>query len=235
MNYYRHHGIKLTYKLFFNHLRFFAIALVDRFITKIDSKSYKFVFDDIDRQLEIFSKATILVLSHFGGWAAASNSSRSENQMNIVMQEVINSDIKEIENSLETKSTLNIIDLNKGQIAISVEIANALMRDEVVAIMGDRSFNSKSNISYMFLGEEAYFNKNPFKIAYKMDKPLVAYFVILTGIQEYKIEFIEISFDKTKSEEESIDKAVGEYVSKYEDVVKRYPSQWLNFYNFWKK
>ncbi len=235
MNYYKHHGIKLTYKLFFNHLRFFAIALVDRFATKIDSKNYKFEFDDIDRQLEIFSKATILVLSHFGGWAAASNSSRSENQMNIVMQEVINNDIKDIENSLDMKQTLNIIDLNKGPIATSVGIANALMKDEVVAIMGDRSFNPESNISYMFLGEEAYFNKNPFKIAYKTDNPIVAYFVILMGIQEYKIELIEISIDKTKSEEEAIYKAVGEYVSKYEEVVRKYPNQWFNFYDFWER
>ena len=234
-NYYKHHNIKLTYKIFFNHLRFFAIALVDRFITRIDSKNYKFEFEDIDRQLEIFSKATILVLSHFGGWAAASNSSQSKNQMNVVMKEVINSNIKEIENSLEIKTTLNVIDLNKGQIATSIQIANALMRDEVVAIMGDRSFNDDGNISYMFLGEEAYFNKNPFKIAYKTDKPLVAYFIIFVGIQKYKVELIEINLDKTISEEEAIYKAIGEYVLKYEDVVKRYPNQWLNFYNFWEK
>lgn len=234
-DYYKHHNIELTYKLFFEHLRVFAITMVDRFITKIDAKSYQFIFDDYEKQVEMFSRSTILVLSHFGGWAAASNASRSDIKINIVMQEVLNEGIKEIENSLGMQSNLNVICLNKGQIAASIEIANALMKDEVVAIMGDRASNSKSNIACEFLGEKAYFNKNPFKIAYKMEQPIVAYFVILVGIQQYKVECIEIAIDTTMDEEDAIYKAMNEYVGKYEEVLRKHPSQWLNFYDFWKK
>ena len=234
-DYYSRLGIEMSFYRYFEHSRIFAITMVDRFITKADPASYKFVYDDPDRPLEIFSNATILVLSHFGGWAASSNSSRSTNTMNIVMQEAMKETIKAIEDEIGYKDTQKIIDINKGPIAVSISIANALMANEVVAIMGDRASNPNATIKCEFLGEEAYFNKNPFQIAYKMKKPMVAYFVMLTGMQEYKIEFIEIDVDFEKKADEAIREAVESYVAKYEEVVKRYPNQWLNLYDFWKK
>ena len=234
-DYYRHLGIEMSFYRYFHHSRFFAITMVDRFITKADAPAYKFVYDDPDRPLEIFSNATILLLSHFGGWAASSNSSRSTNVMNIVMQEAMKEGIKDIEDALEYKETQKIIDINKGPIAVSIAIANALMANEVVAIMGDRASNPNATIAVDFLGEKAHFNKNPFQIAYKMKKPLVAYFVMLTDIQEYKVEFIEIDVDYDKKMSDAIEEAVLTYVQKYEEVVKRHPEQWFNLYDFWKK
>ncbi len=233
-DYYKHLGQEMSFYTYFEHSRIFAITMVDRFITKVDPSSYKFVYDDPDRPLEIFSNKTILVLSHFGGWAASSNSSRSSNILNIVMKEALKGGIKEIENDLGYKSTQKIIDINQGPIAVSISIANALMANEVVAIMGDRASNPNATIAVEFLGKEALFNKNPFQIAYKTKTPLVAYFVMLTGLQEYKVEFIEIDIDYEKKVNKAIKEAVLEYVKKYEVVLKEYPQQWFNFYDFWQ-
>ncbi len=234
-DYYAHLGIEMSFYRYFEHSRIFAVTMVDRFITKADPASYKFVYDNPDRPLEIFSNATILMFSHFGGWAASSNASRSSNTMNIVMQEAMKDTIKDIEDEIGYKDTQKIIDINKGPIAVSISIANALMANEVVAIMADRASNPNATIAVDFLGEKALFNKNPFQIAYKMKKPLVAYFVMLTGMQEYKIEFIEIDVDYSKKANEAIQEAVLTYVHKYEEVVKRHPQQWFNLYDFWKK
>lgn len=234
-DYYAHLGIEMSFYRYFEHSRIFAITMVDRFITKADPTSYKFVYDNPERPLEIFSNATILMFSHFGGWAASSNASRSSNTMNIVMQEAMKETIKTIEDEIGYRDTQKIIDINKGPIAVSISIANALMANEVVAIMADRASNPNATLAVKFLGEEALFNKNPFQIAYKMKKPLVAYFVMLTGMQEYKIEFIEIDVDYDKKADEAIAEALLAYVEKYEEVVKRYPEQWFNLYNFWKK
>jgi len=233
--YYERLGIRFTNIVCYNHLRIFAITMVDRFITKISPKDYEFVYDELERLVKISAKANILVFSHFGGWASASNFSKSNNQMNIVMQETLMDSIKSIENSLGKKSNVNTIDINQGAIASSILIAKALLRDELVAVMGDRAASENANKAIKFLGEDAYFNQTPFQIAYKMDKPIVVYFVIFYGIQKYKIEFIEIDIDKFKKKDIAVSEALQKYVNSYENIVKKYPNQWFNFYDFWEK
>ncbi len=233
--YYKHIGEEFNSKVYFEHLRIFAITMVDRFITKVDSDSYTYMYDDPDTPLKVFKKSTILLQSHFGGWASSSSVSRTHNKINIVMKEALMDSIKSIEDSLEIKTNVSIIDLNAGALSVSIQIANALMRDEVVAMMGDRASNKNALIKADFFGEEAYFNKNPFQIAYKMDKPIMVYFVIYLEMKKYKFEYMKIELDQTKGEEEAIKEALYSYVKMYEGIIKRYPNQWLNFYDFWEK
>jgi len=233
-HYYKNIGLEFNNKIYFEHLRVFAICMVDRFITKVDPKSYSFEYDDIEVATKILNNGTILLYSHFGGWAASSNFSHVDNKIHIVMKEVLLDGIKKIEDSLDKKENINIIDLNEGMISVSVQIANALMDNEIVAIMADRASNEKAQIELEFFKQKAKFNKNPFQIAYKMDKPILVYFIVLKGIQKYKIEYIVIDLDKTKDEEEAIKIALNKYIKKYEEIIKAYPNQWFNFYNFWE-
>ena len=234
-DYYKHLGLPFNFFVYYKHLRIFAITMVDRFITKVDKGDYTFLYDDKETPLEVFQNGTILLLSHFGGWAASSSVSRSHNKLNIVMQEVLMDSIKSIENEINTVSNVNVIDLNQGTIRVSIEIANALMKNEIVAIMGDRASNEKATLLVDFFGESANFNKNPFQIAYKMSKPIMVYFVIYKSIQTYKIEFIKIDMDKTKTEKEAIEIAMKSYVNFYESILQKHPEQWFNFYDFWHK
>ncbi|MEA3498268.1 MAG: lysophospholipid acyltransferase family protein [Campylobacterota bacterium] len=209
--------------------------MVDRFISKVDIEKYTFEFEDIQTPTKILNDGSILLFSHFGGWASSINSANIKNKINIVMQEAMMSSIKNIENEIETKSNTHIIDLSSGTLSVSIQIANALMQNEVVAIMGDRASNIKGQEGVEFLGEIANFNKNPFQIAYKTSKPILVYFIVLKGIQKYQVQWIKIDMDKTLNEKEAIIKALNIYTKKYEEIIKIYPNQWLNFYNFWKK
>ena len=233
-NYYKNINQEFTLRVYFEHLRMFAICMVDRFITKVDAKSYVFKYDNIDVPTKLLNEGTILLCSHFGGWAASSSSSHVNNRVNVVMQEVLLEGIKKIEQNIDTQDNVNIIDLNKGMISVSIEIANALIKNEIVAIMGDRSSNDKAGILVDFFGKKASFNKNPFQIAYKMKKPILVYFIILTGMQEYKVEYITIQLNQEKEQETAISEAVNEYVKKFEIIIKEYPNQWFNFYEFWE-
>jgi len=233
--YYKNLGLEFTSKRYYEHLRVFAICMVDRFISKVDIDSYSFEFEDEETPTQILNDGSILLFSHFGGWAASVNSANVQNKINVVMQETMMSGIKDIENSIESTSNTHIIDLSSGTLAVSIQIANALINNEVVAIMGDRSANEKADKKIEFFGVEANFNKNPFQIAYKTSKPILVYFIILDGMQKYKIEWLRIDMDKELKEDEAILKAMKIYTKKYEEIIKVYPNQWLNFYNFWKK
>lgn len=224
-----------TLRSYFKHLHVFSICLLDRFISKIAPGKYLFNYVQKDAPKEILEQGAILLYSHFGGWSASQNGAQVKNKINIVMQEAMIDGIKAIEKELKLKSELHVIDLNQGTLSVSIQVANALMNNEIVAIMGDRAANKKSELALPFLGENAYFNKNPFQIAYKTSKPIVVYFIILTGKQTYNVEYIIITLDKKENEAIAIQCAMEEYVIKYEEMVKRYPQQWFNFYDFWEK
>lgn len=151
------------------------------------------------------------------------------------MQEVLLDGIKEIETSIEKKSPqVNIIDLNEGGIIASIKIANALMANEIVAIMGDRANDKKYNLKVPFFNKNAGFNKNPFQIAYKLNKPILVFFAINVGLQQYQVEYLKIDMDLDLNEIESVKKALKEYVLFFEKILKEHPSQWFNLYNFWE-
>lgn len=219
---------------YYTHLRLFAICMVDRFISRLSPDSYNFTYDNKKDLTDVLNNGAILLLSHHGGWATASNAPHVKNQVNVVMQEVLLQGIKEIENSIKKqKYTVNIIDLNEGGISSSIKIANALIANEIVAMMGDRANNKKYNKKINFLGKDAGFNKNPFQIAYKLDKPVLVFFVANINKQEYHVKHLKITLDKSLKENESIEIAMKQYVKYYEYILKDYPNQWFNFYNFW--
>ncbi|MEN8304530.1 MAG: lysophospholipid acyltransferase family protein [Campylobacterota bacterium] len=233
--YYSRLGIPFTNKIYYEHLRVFAICLTDRFISKMNPEDYEFIYENIEIPKKVLEYGSILVYSHFGGWAASSNGSHVSNKINVVMREVMLSGITQIENKLKPKSEINIIDLDQGTIAVSVQVANALLNEEVVAMMADRAANQKAKQEVLFLNEKANFNRNPFQIAYKMNKPIVAYFIIWVGMQRYKVEYIHIDMDRNISEKDAIEKALTVYVEKFEEIVKKHPEQWFNLFNFWEK
>ncbi len=233
--YYAHLSLPFNNKVYYKHLRIFAVCMLDRFVSRIDPGSYTYEYDDGDMPIKILSNASILLQSHFGGWAASSNSIRVDNKLNIVMHEAMLDNIKQVEEKVDFKKNIHIIDLSQGMISVSVQIANALSNNEIVALMGDRAANKKSKIEIDFMGEPASFNKSPFQIAYKMDKPILVYFVILTGMQKYKVEYLKIVLDQSRQEEDAILEALGTYTTLYERIARNHPEQWFNLYNFWEK
>ncbi|MBN1839254.1 MAG: lysophospholipid acyltransferase family protein [Campylobacterales bacterium] len=233
--YYAHIGEPFTLWGYYEHLRHFAITMCDRFISKVEPQSYTFIMDNPELLLSNVQQGSILLLSHFGGWAAAGNCF-SGFKMNVIMQEALLEEIKAIEESLETKnSNLNIIDLSKGASSVSLEIASALLRNESVAMMADRATEPKHAKELLFFGKPALFNQNPFAIAYKTQKPLIALVVIYEKARTYRIECINLSMNKTHHKNEEIETSMQHYADFLADVVKRYPKQWFNFYHFWKE
>ncbi len=236
--YYLKLGIKFTNKIFFKHLFNYALTTSDRFISKANPEDYTFLYKDRKVLLEDVKNGALIVSNHFGGWATASNYFNVENvKINVVMNEAMIKNAKEFEELLNKKNQdcVKIIDISKGSLATSIAIGNALLENESVAFMGDRALNEKYEYCLDFFNEKAYFNKNPFLIAYKTNKPIIALFVILKNTREYELLYKRIQLDKTKKEDVAIDIAMKQYVKALTNILKEYPLQWFNFYDFWEK
>ncbi len=228
-SYYEHLGLKLNYVAYFKHIKLFSLSIFDRFISRIKPDELSFERENREAFMSL-QDGGIVLLSHIGGWATAGHSMRANiPPMNIVMYEATKDEISELEKSKQRQNETNvkIIDLNKGAIAANIQIANALMNKEVVAMMADRVTDPRKVISVEFLGSQVQINKNPFDIAYRFKKPLVATFVVLTREKHYKLIFENIVIG-----EKSLEEIAQEYVNILTKIIKIYPNQWYNFYDF---
>lgn len=235
--YYEKIGKEFSKKAHHEHLRHFAICMCDRFISLANPQDYDFDIEDREALEKELSQGGILLLSHFGGWASASNCFSGVNtKLNVVMQEAMMHSIKKIEDSIKKDNTsdINIIDTSKGGIAVTLEIAKALSKNELVAMMADRATSKKNSQKIDFFNKEASFNKNPFEIAYKTDKPLFALFICYLKPQKYKLDYVKIDIDKSKDMKDEVQRTMKEYVDRFEQNVNIYPQGWFNFYDFWR-
>lgn len=221
--------------VYFHHLRHFAITMCDRFVSKACAREYTFHIEKEAELSKILSQGALLVLSHFGGWASAGNCLVGH-KINIVMHEVLLREIKRIEEGIKSsQSNINLIDLSKGATNVAFEIASALLKNEIVAMMGDRATDDKNTQALLFFGKSANFNKNPFKIAYKTEKPVVSIFFIYESPQCYRIEFMSITMNKQNDQASEIKQAMQSYANFLASMVDKNPEQWFNFYPFWKE
>ena len=229
-SYYEHQGIKLTNRVYFKHLKMFAISIFDRFVSRINKEDLFFERYNAE-VIEDLQNGGVILLSHVGSWAAAAHSLGNKFPlMHIVMRENTQENIHKVEeeNRRDNEDIVKIIDLNKGAIAANIQIANALMAKELVALMADRVVDKRQSIDVEFFGSKIQINKNPFDIAKRLHKPLVAIFVMNTSVKKYDLILNLI-------EEDTIEKMAQNYTNVLEEIIKKHPNQWYNFYDFFKQ
>lgn len=111
---------------------------------------------------------------------------------------------------------------------------NAIVSEGGIASMpSDRLFGSTKAVRCPFLGQEADFPLGPFAFAAQKDVPAVAVFVIKTGVYEYKAYTYILNVPEGTGRREKAKVLAGEYVDRLESIVRRYPWQWFNYFDFW--
>ena len=68
-----------------------------------------------------------------------------------------------------------------------------------------------------------------------MDVPLYTAFVMRTGHCRYKVFWEKVDLqDADSSDKDRMVARAGVFCGRLEEIVRRYPLQWFNFYDFWK-
>lgn len=230
-SYYEHLDRELDFWSYFRHIKNFSLSIFDRFVSRIHPEDLCFERENKEAFVSL-QEGGIVLLSHIGGWATAAHSMKvSIPPMNVVMREERKEDISRFEKAKkrQNETKVKILDLNQGAIAVNVQIANALLKGEVVAMMADRVIDPKKAIEVGFLGSKIKINKNPFEIATRCNKALVATFVVMIRPGCYKLIFRDID-----TKDKSVEEIAQEYMDILTKIIKNYPDQWYNFFDIFK-
>ena len=106
-------------------------------------------------------------------------------------------------------------------------LSEALRTGNIVSMAGDRIFGSQRAVTCDFLGGKAKFPLGPFAMAIQYGVPMLAVFVMKTGMKSYKIYIRKLHGEDSKA-------LCQHFAVELERMIKQYPTQWFNFYDFWK-
>jgi KDO2-lipid IV(A) lauroyltransferase len=113
-------------------------------------------------------------------------------------------------------------------------ILRGLKKGELIGILLDQNTNVQSGVFVDFFNRKACTNKGLALIALRTETPVVPLF-LLREKDGFRVEFgPEVPVIRTGDTEKDIKAATQQYNRVIEDVIRRYPDQWLWVHRRWK-
>lgn len=185
-------------------------------------------------QLEQKPEAFVQLSSHIGNYEIAGYTLRAaRKRFNALVFGGEKSTVMQERNRLLERDNIQLIPVS-ADMSHLFEINAALANGECVSMPADRLFGSPKSIEVRFLGAQAQLPLGPFKVATMRSLDVLSVNVMKTATQRYKIYVTPLDYDKSASREERVQQLATAYVAQLERMLRMYPAQWYNFFDFWK-
>ena len=221
----------------FAHLYFFAATLLDR-VYLAAGEFHRFHIsvegDALVRDALESGKGCLLLGSHLGSFdlMMLANKAFKGLPVNIMMHFDPRSRVRQIAGIDDSQS--RIIPL--GRPDSFLRAYELLERGEMVAALADRVDGSSASLDASFLGKPASFPLGPHVLAARAGVPVILFFGLYEGGADYRIEFAEFGpAAPADSRRAMLQSVVDRYAFLLEQVARRHPKNWFNFYPYWTK
>jgi predicted LPLAT superfamily acyltransferase len=221
-----------------NYYRFGQI-LIDK-VAIYSGMVNNFTFDlEDEKHLAAMDKGGFMISAHIGNWEmAGKKSDRIHKTMNLVMLDEEHRRIKHYLESVMKERNFRVIPL-KDDLSHLIAIRQALDSGELIAIHGDRFMEGMKTLTGKFMGKDARFPEGPFYLALRMNAPVSFAFAMKEGPSHY--HFYATSpkiYDQPEGKRismENLEPILNDYIEALEAMLKKYPEQWFNYYEFWEE
>ncbi len=222
--------------LYTNYYRF-GQTLLDKVAVMSQSEA-KFSFDftgeeNLHKMVEE-GKGGILLSAHVGNWEAAGHMlKRLKTRINILMYDGEDEKIKKYMDEVTGVRNFNIIYV-KQDLSHIYKINQALASNELVCMHADRFLEGNKTISCELFQEQALFPEGPFLLSLKLKVPVAFVHSFKESSTHYHFYSTELKYFYAEKGATVIS-ILEEYAANLEEMLKIYPEQWFNYYNFWNK
>ncbi len=217
----------------------FGMALIDRIalvcgagkeIRHINLEGTRNIMDMLDQ-----GRGGILVGAHLGNGELAGHLLKeyTGGPVNILMFDGEEAGVKAALEEYEQGRGFRVIYV-RDDLSHIYEILAALGRNELVCMHADRFRPGHRTLKRSFLGEMACFPAGPFILASKLKAPVCFVF----GFKEARFRYRYYSWPAKIYEgrgEEGMQAMLDDYLELVEQMIRKYPEQWFNYYDFWKQ
>jgi Kdo2-lipid IVA lauroyltransferase/acyltransferase len=174
----------------------------------------------------------IVWTAHVGNWEFASRLLEMHGRPVNVARVVEDNPAEFLLRNLMASPRLKIVDLRAGAQA-TIELLQALRRNEIVAMQGDRVYQRHS-AGVPFFSEPASFPLGPFLLSQVSGAPVLPGFVVRQGWLRYRALMGDpIPPVESGGGDAGLQEALSQAVRFLEKTLAIHYDQWLNFFNFW--
>ena len=182
----------------------------------------------------------IVWTAHVGNWEFASRLLAMHGRVNVAR--VVEDKPAEIMlRNLMASEQLKIVDL-KGGVPATIELLQALRRNEIVAIQGDRVYQ-RHTFEVPFFSQPTNFPRGPFLLSQVSGAPVLPVFMIRQGWLRYRVlmgDPIPAAASRARRGKDDaglydagLNDAMCQAVRFLETTLTTHYDQWMNFFDFW--
>jgi predicted LPLAT superfamily acyltransferase len=242
-HYFRHRQhfgkIKSWAKTYLNHV-YFGQLVLDRFaIFAGQGKKFRIkvtgqeIWDAVNND---DNRGCLVIGSHIGNFELAGYLlGKSNKKMNGLVYANEAKKMQQYRSQILSGNDMTLIPISDDFSHVFL-INAALQRREIISMTGDRYISGHKAIKAEFLGAQASFPEGVFRIGAGQDVNIVTLFVMKSSWLNYEVyvKQLNISTDFI-TRQDKMESLLCSYVSEMEQMLKKYPEQWYNFYEFWER
>ena len=224
------------------HFFSFGVTLLDR-VAVLSGFTDKFEFE-FEGEAEIRGalakgQGVMLLGAHIGNWElAAQLLGGLDVPVNVLMYDGEHERVRAMMGDVlrERKWSLIVADQHGGEM---FEALGALRRGEIVAVLADRALvdRDKGTQRVRFFGEDTPFPVGPHLLAGVAGAGIIHAFAMRTRLFHYRFYVYPAFYPELKTRGDrakDLTPHVELFVTRVEALLREYPYQWNNFYDFWR-
>jgi predicted LPLAT superfamily acyltransferase len=224
------------------HIHAFASTILDR-IFLLSGELHRFDISieglpALDAQLAR-GRGVLLFGSHLGSFEVLRvlAGTRPELGLRVVLDKGHNPAMTQLLDALNPRVAATVIDAGRPGTEILLAIGEALAQGCMVALLVDRPQPGEPVEAVPFLGTPAPFPLAPWQIAAVLGAPVVLAFGLYRGGNRYDLRFESFSDGEAvprSRRRAHVSALIHGYVGRLEDLARRFPYNWFNFYDYWE-
>jgi predicted LPLAT superfamily acyltransferase/glycosyltransferase involved in cell wall biosynthesis len=223
----------------YKHFLAFARVMVDRLVLGAAGKdAFKMHETRVDHIIDASKsgKGVVMVTAHFGNYDVAAGLLNGRLAAPFAMVAFQN-EVAHVRALIEkhTGPQPKLLAVGNSELA-ALDILHALRDGYIVAMQGDRTVDART-VRVPFMGQLAAFPVGPFLLGAMSGCPVIVTFSVQVGPRSY--EFVadapqQYRFERGKPRDAQLEEWVAAYARRLEEIAKKHPYQWFNFYDFWQ-
>lgn len=184
-------------------------------------------------------RPTILWMSHLGNWEVAVHCLKQfDVPITLVLGKLVGERIEALQKLALARRRIKVVLVEEGQDLGAVEVIKTLRDGEVVAISGDRLFGDQRAVEVEFLGRRCRVPVGPYVLAGLTGAEIIQIFGLRQGRLAYRFVALPpeaVSFADRAGRQVAIAGCAQRCFDRMAGLLRSYPEQWYNFFNYWPR